>query len=224
MKKSILILTVVSLPVFSKPFSLLSGSEVDTKGQSYSYLGLTGEKALNRKFSILGKVWGDYLVYKFEQNNTQIKAEAPALQISGGIKRKFEFWSLSLWAGWERRDTSVRPEVQGVEVKGVKDSLLLQLEVFGSVKGNFYTSLITSFSSATSYLWSRARIKKSFLREKLKAGVEVIGQGNKDYRAVQSGVIMEVLLGRLVLTLRGGYKNSSNGNSPYTGIEVYAGF
>ncbi len=224
MNRLISALLTLSFSAFSQPFSFLSGSEADTKGQSYSYIGFIAEKSVSSNTSILGKVWGDYLIYKFEQGNVNVRAEAPAFQVSGGVKRRYDVWSISLWAGWERRDTKVSPEVPGIEVKGIKDSLVLQLELFGKLGRNFSTSFITSFSSATSYLWSRARLKRSVLGGRFHLGAELIGQGNKDYRAVQSGVLLETSLGRAALGVRGGYKNSSKGDSPYAGVELYIGF
>lgn len=208
---------------YAQSLSFLSGSEADTKGQSYSYVGLMAEKSVNSKTSLLAKFWGDYLVYKFEQNGTNVRAEAPAFQLSGGVKRRYNAWSFTLWAGWERRDTDVSPDVPGVEVKGTKDSLLAQIEAYGNLGKGYGADFIASYSSSTSYLWSRARLKKE-LNRSLNVGGEVVGQGNKDYSAVQSGLIVELKFYGLSLGFRGGYKNSSKGDSAYTGVELYWGF
>ncbi|WP_457600887.1 cellulose biosynthesis protein BcsS [Hydrogenivirga sp.] len=207
----------------SAEYGLLGGSETDTKGQSYSYAGFIGEKRIDERNSLMGKVWVDYLTYKFEQDGTEVKAKAPAAQLSLGLKHRFVKLSTTLWLGWERRDTDVNPDLTGVEVKGVKDSLLIQLEVDGWFNGT-NASFITSYSSATSYLWARGRLKHTFFSPNTRLGVELIGHGNQDYRAVQSGAIGEYSYGRLTAGIHGGYKNSTTGNSLYVGVEVFVGF
>ncbi len=215
---------LVSTTVLSAEFSLLSGSEIDTRSQSYSYIGSLVEQKMNSRGSLLGKAWIDYLTYKFEQGSVEVEAEAPAFQLSAGYRYYFPRWSLTGWLGWERRDTSVSPDTGGIEVKGVEDSLLLQVEVDSWFNNGTNASFITSYSSATSYLWARGRLKKKALSENTRLGVELIGHGNEDYRAVQTGVIGEYYTNRFSAGLRGGYKNSSKGNSLYVGFEVYLGF
>ncbi len=218
---AMLLTTTSALPV---ELSLLGGSEVDTEEQSYSYLGLLGEERLNGSDSIMGKAWIDYLTYRFEQGNTEVKAKAPALQLSLGYRRYFSGWNVTGWLGWERRNTNVNPDVSGVEVKGLKDSLLLQFEVNSQLNSSTNASFIASYSSATSYLWARGRFKRSVFSEKTRLGVELIGHGNEDYRAVQAGLLGEYSVGKFTGGVRGGYKNSSKGNSLYVGFEVYLGF
>ncbi len=215
---------ITSMEVFSVQFSLLGGSEADTKGQSYSYVGFIGEKSLSSDTSLLGKLWVDYLVYKFRQDSENIRAQAPAFQLAGGLKRAYNGWSISLWTGWERRDTNLSPDRKDVKVRGVKDGLVLQFELDGWFENETNVNFITSYSSSTSYLWARGRIKKGVFYKGLRLGLEVIGQGNKDYRAVQSGALMEISTGSYSVGVKGGYKNSSKGDGFYTGVEVYVSF
>ncbi len=205
-------------------FDLLGGGELDSRNQSYSYLGLVISKPVGGDSSALFRLWTDYLTYRFPQAGETVRAEAPAFHLAVGAGRSFGAWRFSLWSGWERRDTRVRPDLPGVEVKGVTDSLILQFEAYGGFGNGTDVSFITSYSSGTSYLWSRARVKRRISERGLSLGLEVLGHGNEDYRAFQSGPLIEVPVARLYLTLRGGLKNSSQGSGFYGGIELYSGF
>jgi len=205
-------------------FDLLGGGEIDSRDQSYSYLGLVISGSVDGGNRVLLRLWTDYLTYRFPHAGETVRAEAPAFHIALGAGRGFGTWSFSLWSGWERRNTRVRPDVPGVEVKGVTDSLILQFEAYGSFGSGTNVSFITSYSSGTSYLWSRARGKKRISGGGFSLGWEVLGHGNEDYRAFQSGPLVEIPVAGLFLTLRGGLKNSSQGGGFYGGIELYSGF
>jgi len=174
-------------------FDLLGGGEIDSRDQSYSYLGLVISGSVDGGNRVLLRLWTDYL-----------KRSGRRLLLS--ILRT---WSFSLWSGWERRNTRVRPDVPGVEVKGVTDSLILQFEAYGSFGSGTNVSFITSYSSGTSYLWSRARGKKRISGGGFSLGWEVLGHGNEDYRAFQSGPLVEIPVAGLCF---------------YGGIELYSGF
>jgi len=132
--------------------SLLAGSEIDSRDQSYSYLGFVGGKSLSERTRVLLKLWADYLTYSFPYGEQRVKAEAPAFQLAAGVGRTYGTWSFSLWSGWERRNTEVNPDLPGVRVKGVKDSLILQLEAYGRFENGTHTGFIVSYSSGTSSL------------------------------------------------------------------------
>jgi len=224
MRKIITAIALSVSSVFSADISLLGGSEADTDSQTYSYIGVIGQQGIGEGKALMGKLWIDYLTYSFEHNGRNVDAKAPAFQVSAGFKRTYENWNLTLWLGWERRDTDVDPSLPGVKVKGTKDSVVPQLELFISLNGRTSTEFIVSYSSATSYIWSRARVKRQIINRDLYLGVELLGHGNYDYKAVQSGILAEYRFGKNAFGVRGGYKNSSKGNSAYAGVELYLGF
>ncbi len=222
---SLAILLLCSCALASPPaVSFLAGGEADTEKQSYSYAGLVLSRTLKAETYALFKVWGDYLTYRFPHGNTTIRADAPAFQLSAGLGRDYGPWSLTLWSGWERRDTRVKPDTENVEVRGVRDSLVLQFEAYGGFRNGARISFITSYSSGTSYLWSRARLKKALGDRRVSLGLEILGHGNEDYRAFQSGLLLEIQIAKAYVLLKGGSKNSSQGNSLYGGAELYLGF
>ncbi len=200
----------------------LTGSEIDTKSQSYTYFGLVGEKALGSRDALRGRIWADYLTYKFYSGNEKVKAEAPAFHLAVGYRRSFGSAVLGGWVGWEQRNTDLSPDVRDVQVRGVQNSLLLQVDLFGKVNDKTETSFIVSFSTATSYLWARGRIHRIFGSGLY--GLELIGQGNEDYRAVQSGIYGGYRLGSVNFILKGGYKDSSSGDGLYGGAELFVAF
>jgi hypothetical protein len=49
--------------------------------------------------------------------------------------------------------------------------------------------------------------------------------GNGDYRAIQTGPILEILIGKVFFLVRGGYQNSTSfHNGGYGGAEIYFPF
>jgi hypothetical protein len=214
-------------------FSLLFGGEADTKGQSYVYAGVIGESPLQEKLSLMYKLWLDHLTYEFEKDNDTIKAKAPAFQPALGLKFLDSGCSTTLWVGWEHRNTNIKPVRENVEVRGVTDSLVLQFEFNKWTEKSTNFNIIASYSTENSYVWTRGRIKQELSSYPLgrdlplRIGLEVVGQGNKDYSAFQVGPLLEIysLEKNASFAIRGGYKrSSSNDNSAYGGIELFFGF
>ncbi|MEW6740378.1 MAG: cellulose biosynthesis protein BcsS [Nitrospirota bacterium] len=214
-------------------FSLLFGGEADTEGQSYIYAGVIGESPLQKKLSLMYKLWLDHLTYEFEKDNDTIKAKAPAFQPALGLKFLDSGCSTTLWVGWEHRNTNIKPVRENVEVRGVTDSLVLQFEFNKWTEKSTNFNIIASYSTENSYVWTRGRIKQELSSYPLgrdlplRIGLEVVGQGNKDYSAFQVGPLLEIysLEKNASFAIRGGYKrSSSNDNSAYGGIELFFGF
>ena len=216
-------------PVFASPVSLLLGGEADTEDQAYYYTGIVGEKRVGEGVSVMGRLWLDYLTYRFEKDSDIIKAKAPAFQPAVGVKFFGDDWYSTFWAGWVRRNTTISPFRNDVEVKGVTDSLLLQVELDKWTRTSTNLSLIASYSTSDSSVWGRVRAKQEVLPGgvPLRLGLEFIGQGNRDYNAFQVGPVVELctLSRNASVAFHGGYKNSSGiSNSAYGGIELYYGF
>jgi hypothetical protein len=235
--KTALLGVVVSLLLLpavcgAQSFSLLFGGEVDTKSQSYLYTGIVVEVPAGQNMSFMGRVWFDHLTYKFEKDVDTIRAKAPAFQPAVGLKFFGSGWSSTFWAGWEHRNTNIKPFREDVEVRGASDSLVVQVELdrWTAAKTNF--GLIASYSTDTRYIWARGRIKQELSSYPLgqdlplRIGIDIIGQGNKDYSAFQIGPLFEVfsIARNASVLIKGGYKNSSVDDSFYGGIEFYFGF
>lgn len=214
-------------------YSLLLGGEADTKNQSYLYTGIIGERPIKQNLSILGRLWFDHLRYRFEKGDDTIRANAPAFQTSLGVKFSESDWSTVLWAGWEHRNTSIKPFKEDIEVKGVTDSLIVQVEFDKWPRAATNLNLITSYSTTNNYIWARGRVKQKLSSNSvgrdipLRVGFEVIGQGNDDYSALQFGPLAEIYSTseKFSFLIHGGYKKSSSiHSSAYGGIELYFGF
>ena len=227
---SICAVVLLSAPaVMASPFSLLLGGEADTEEQAYYYAGIVGEKRMGDNVSLMGRLWLDYLTYRFEKDSDIIKAKAPAVQPALGVKFFGDGWYTTLWAGWGHRNTVISPFRDDVKVKGVSDSLLLQVELDKWTKTSTNLSLIASYSTNDSYIWGRGRVKQEILPGgiPLRIGLELIGQGNRDYNALQVGPVVEIctLSRNASIALHGGYKYSSSiSDSAYGGCELYYGF
>jgi hypothetical protein len=236
-RKALFIFVFATFVLFSSDsraasFSLLFGGEADTEGQSYVYAGVIGESPLQKKLSLMYKLWLDHLTYEFEKDNDTIKAKAPAFQPAIGLKFSGTKSSTTLWAGWEHRNTTIKPFREDVEVRGVTDSLVLQFEFDKWTEKLTNFNIIASYSTENSYVWTRGRIKQELSSYPigrdlpLRIGLEAVGQGNKDYSAFQVGPLLEIfsLKKNASFLIRGGYKRSSVNSSAYGGIELYFGF
>ncbi len=230
------IITAISLLVllFPRPASATSygvaaGTEMDTDSSGYSYLGFVAEKPVSKDISIMGRLWLDYLRYSFDQGSGRTYASAPGIQPALGIKKYFSLgFSGSIYAGWESRNTSVRGVVNGVSVKGVTNSAVLQGELDKWIKNN-NINFGVSYSTGTGFIWSRLRLKKGVSGGLLpiRLGLEFIGMGNSDYKAFEAGPLVEFYWpgANASVIFDGGYKNSSSmDNGAYGGIELYRGF
>jgi hypothetical protein len=225
-------LFLLSAVCSAQSFSLLIGGEASTKSHSYLYTGIVIEVPTGQNMSFMGRVWLDHLTYEFEKDADTIRAKAPAFQPAAGLKFFGSGWANTFWAGWEIRNTNIKPFREDVDVRGVADSLILQVEIdrWTLSKTNF--SLIASYSIENRYIWARGRIKQELFSYPLgqdmplRVGMDIIGQGNKDYSAFQIGPLFEVssIAWNTSVLIKGGYKNSSVDNSFYGGVEFYFGF
>lgn len=214
-------------------YSVFIGGKTDTENQGYLYTGIIVEEPVRQNLSIMGKFVVDYLTYKFETGSEIIKAKAPAFQPAIGVKFSGQDWSTTFWAGWEHRNTKIKPFREDVEVRGTTDSLVLQAELDRWIKAMTNLNFIVSYSTKNSYIWSRGRLKQELSSYPLgrdlplRVGLEVIGQRDKDYSAFQVGPLVEIYSPskKISFLIHGGYKNSSGvPNSAYGGIELSFGF
>jgi len=228
------VVSLFLLPAVSgaQSFSFLMGGEADTKSQSYLYTGIVIEVPATQNISYMGRVWFDHLTYKFEKDKDTIKAKAPAFQPALGLKFFGSGWSSTFWAGWEHRNTTIKPFREDVDVRGVSDSLVVQVELDRWTASKTNLGLIASYSTANKYIWARGRVKQElssypFGRDMpLRIGIDIVGLGNKDYSAFQIGPLFEIfnIARNASVLIKGGYKNSSVDESFYGGIELYFGF
>lgn len=206
------------------------GSELDAKGQSFSYLGVSAAAPIDQSFSLIGRVFTAYLRYKFESANMELTADVPMVIPAVGIRYKKDSLSLTGAAGLDLRRVE-KERVDGGKDRESKTGLSLQgeFDIWGDDMKNL--NLLASYSTIDDFYWLRGRTKKKVYEfgkgMPFLFGVEAAGMGNSDFSASQIGVVGEVLntATSLSILVKGGYKETTSfGGSGYTGIELYYRF
>jgi len=216
----------------------IAGWEGDSYVQGYGFAGLGWLVPAGAKFVVPVRVFGSYLYYDFESSGATTEVRSPGLTLMSGIRLPGTRGSLTLLGGAEVRrehrttDTGTpSPEdktTSGIVLQGDGD------RAFGRRWRGY---LFANYGGASRYLYGRTALRYQATNLEWKrpvsffVGLEGIGQGNDESRAVQDGAFVEWSLvpRNLSLILRGGYKeNWSPGESHrrggYFGFSVYHRF
>lgn len=211
-------------------YGLIGGSEIDSEGQSFSYLGAGAERTLDSRYSLTGKVFTGYLKYKFDSNGKTLKAEVPIVTPSIGLKYQKEGLAVAGSLGVDFRKSGKETVTGGTETNS-RTGAAVQAEAYMWWPEKYSAELIANYSTIDSFFWMRGRVKKGVYAvgkdTDLKIGGEVAGMGNSDFSAGQAGALMEFFnnTANLSALFKAGYKNSSASNGAlYGGFEVFYGF
>lgn len=232
-KSTIALLCIVALLPVSKCSSgeitteVMAGSEVDSKDQGFSYLGMVIGKPVNTEYAVIGRIFSGYLKYNFESAGKTLSAEVPILTPSIGIRTKRNDITLTGYAGLDMRRTN-RETISGGEEHTDATGISIQGEMDMWGQGLRNLNIIANYSSIDSFFWGRVRAKKGVSEigshSNLLLGAEFVGMGNDDFTAAQAGFLLELSSSspNLSLLLKGGYKYTSTYNdSIYGGLEFY---
>lgn len=222
-----LVLTVVPAP--SEAGDLFTGFHIDNEEQYFSYLGVRMPvRRLSEKTNLFAQALMAGFGYKFKDNGQLLDANVQFIVPAMGLSHALGGWTFSGQAGPQFRRTEQ-------EQRNASASIVSQIGVYGQVeafywheKGNFHA--IGSYTDIDKFFWGRLRGKLlAYKAEKgcctAYAGWDVEGMQNADFRAVRTGPVVELPIGKVFLLLRGGYQNSSSFHSGgYGGFELYYGF
>lgn len=222
-----LILTV--LPASSEAGDLFTGFQIDNEEQYFSYLGVrTPVLQMSGGTNLFVQALMAGLGYKFKDNGQLLDANVQFIVPALGISQTLGGWNLSAQVGPQFRRTEQ-------EQLNASASIVNQIGVYGQVeafywheKGNFHA--IGSYADLDKFYWSRLRGK--LLAHKSDKGCcttyvgwDAEAMQNADFRAVRTGPLVEIPIGKVFLLFRGGYQNSNTFHSGgYGGFEVYFGF
>ncbi|HSA61301.1 MAG TPA: cellulose biosynthesis protein BcsS [Nitrospiraceae bacterium] len=222
-----LILTV--LPASSEAGDLFTGFQIDNEEQYFSYLGVrTPVLQMSGGTNLFVQALMAGLGYKFKDNGQLLDANVQFIVPALGISQTLGGWTLSAQAGPQFRRTEQ-------EQLNTSTSIVNQIGVYGQAeafywheKGSFHA--IGSYADLDKFYWSRLRGK--LLAHKSDKGCcttyvgwDAEAMQNADFRAVRTGPLVEIPIGKVFLLFRGGYQNSNTFHSGgYGGFEVYFGF
>ncbi|OOG28113.1 hypothetical protein B1C78_02005 [Thioalkalivibrio denitrificans] len=167
----------------------LAGTEL-APGSSYSYAGLLmpafgghlGEGFIQR-------YWVDYLTYRYDSDGRRIEAEGLGAEAALGYVTPVGSGQLSTTMGILYRDTTLSPDDPDSAARGAQWRLRAQVEYNQPVSESAELGLLGSYVFGQRGYWTRARLGMD-VGPGLRAGPELILQGDPDYRAVQYGAFL----------------------------------
>lgn len=222
-------LTLIAQPATSRAGDVFTGFQLDNKSQYFGYLGVrTPGLQMSGGTNLFAQVMTAALGYSFKTNGQLLDSNVQFVVPSLGISRNVGSWTLSALAG---------PQLRRIEEQrfNASPSIDHQIGAYGQLEAMYWhekgsVHAIASYADLDNFFWSRLRGKllayapdKSCC--KTYVGWDVAAMGNADFKAVQTGPLVEVPIGKVFLLAKGGYQNSSSFHSgAYGGFEIYFPF
>jgi hypothetical protein len=132
---------------------------------------------------------------------------------------------LKFFAGVEGEDQDISPRDPENSVQGTALGARFVAESWYEISARWFTSLDASYGTAFQQYWSRARLGYR-LRPRLALGLEGGALGNEEYDAGRGGGFARLDVGKLEVTLAGGFSGNYLEDKPsgYVSLGVYRAF
>jgi hypothetical protein len=223
------VLILIAQAATSRAGDVFTGFQMDNKSQYFTYLGVrTPFLKTSGGSDLFVQAMTAGLGYSFKTNGQLLDANVQFIVPSLGITKTVGGWALSALAGPQMR----RIEEQRLNASNTttyQAGFYGQLEAFyWQEKWNLHA--IGSYADLDNFFWSRLRGKGLVYKPEESccatyAGWDVTGMGNADFRAVMTGPVAEVQIGKVALLVRGGYQNNTTFHSgTYGGVDIYFPF
>ncbi|MDX2251772.1 MAG: cellulose biosynthesis protein BcsS [Nitrospira sp.] len=222
-----LVLTV--LPGRTWAGDVFTGFQIDNKRQYFGYVGVrTPILQMSGGTTLFAQAMTAGLGYSFRSGTRLLDANVQFVVPSVGISQSLGRWTFLALGG---------PQLRRIEEDRLNTSAKVdhQIGAFGQIeafywheKGNLHA--IGSYADLDNFFWSRLRGKLLIHKSEkgccpLYAGWDIAGMGNGDFRAVQTGPVVEISVGKVAFLAKGGYQHSTSFHSGgYGGIEAYFPF
>jgi len=222
-------LVLLAQPATSQAGDTFTGFQIDNKSQYFGYLGVRMPVLqMSGGTNLFAQVMTAGLGYSFKTNGQLLDANVQFVVPSLGISQNVGGWTLSALAG---------PQLRRIEEQRLNTSPSIenQIGAYGQLeamywqeKGSFHA--IASYADLDKFFWGRLR-GKLLVHTSDKGccttyvGWDVAAMQNDDFRAVQSGPLVEVPIGKVFLLAKTGYQYSSSFHTGvYGGVEIYFPF
>lgn len=222
-------LILTASPAVSQAGDVFTGFQIDNKSQYFGYLGMhTPLLQMSGGTTLFVQVMTAGLGYSSKVNGQILDSNVQFVVPSLGISQTVGNWTLSALAG---------PQLRRIEDQRLNASASIdhqagaygQLEaLYWHATGSFHA--IASYADLDKFFWSRLRGKRlAYQTDKgcctTYVGWDVAAMGNADFKAVLTGPLVEVPIGKVFLLAKGGYQNSSSFHGgTYGGFEIYFPF
>ena len=222
-------LVLVIIPSRTQAGDVFTGFQIDNKSQYFGYLGVrTPALLMSGGTTLFAQAMTAGLGYSFKSNGQLLDANVQFVVPSLGISRSLGRWAFLALAG---------PQLRRIEEDRLSTSSRVdhQIGFFGQIEGLYWHEkgslhAIGSYADLDNFFWGRLRGKLLTYKSDrgccpLYSGWDIAGMGNGGFRAIQTGPILEVPIGKVFFLVRGGYQNSTSfHNGGYGGAEIYFPF
>lgn len=228
---SFLLATLVLAIIPSRTLAgdVFAGFQIDNKSQYFGYLGVrTPVLLMSGGTTLFAQAMTAGLGYSFRSNGQVLDTNVQFVVPSFGISQSLGRWTFLALAG---------PQLRRIEEDrlSTRSSVDHQVGFFGQIEGLYWHEkgslhAIGSYADLDNFFWGRLRGKLLTYRSEkgccpLYTGWDIAGMGNGEFRAIQTGPILEVPIRKVFFLVRGGYQNSTSFHSGgYGGAEVYFPF
>lgn len=222
-------LVLTAVPTTGHAGDMFAGFQIDNTNQYFGYLGV--RTPLLRTLGgpdLFVQAMTASLGYSAKSQGRLLDAHVQFLVPALGLTQSLGGWTVSALAG---------PQLRRIDEERLHASASInhQVGAFGQVDALYWhekgsVHVIGSYADLDNFFWSRVRGKLlTYKSDKgcctTYIGWDVAGMGNADFRAVQTGPLVEVPIGKVFLLFKGGYQNSNSFHSGgYGGVDVYFAF
>ncbi|MDE2089420.1 MAG: glycosyltransferase [Gammaproteobacteria bacterium] len=167
----------------------LGGVQVGGQGSAYVYTGLLAPlpgSTLSQGF--VQRYWIDGVRYRYSGAPGTIQATAPGAEVALGYTHATAQGYYGLYLGVGYRDTRLSPDDPSASVRGGQWSLDPQVQVEQALAPDWKVNGIASYAFGPQSYWLRGRLLRAAWGRHW-FGPELIVEGNKDYHALQVGLV-----------------------------------
>ncbi|WP_316157610.1 cellulose biosynthesis protein BcsS [Cupriavidus sp. BIC8F] len=206
------------------PPLLFAGASVAERGERYEYLGLASA-FLPAQYLTQRLMLSDYQ-YGYQSAGTDVVVRGHAVEAALGIKSASEAGWIEASAGLRYRHNEVHPPGVDVRAEGHRFGLVLGVQGEWQFAQRWAFNGIGTYAIGPASFWARGRLLRR-IAGSVSLGLEAVGHGDPDYRAVQGGVVLTGI--KVTETLKLGVysgvkKTSGQARSFYGGLELSKAF
>lgn len=221
------LLAVLLMPgtVFGDDRLLLAGGEAGAESY-YSYVGVVlpgpGREAGR---GLLQRYWLDAYGYEYEAGATNIEADAYGMEAALGYGASSAQGWASAYVGLRYTDTDLDPDDPFAEARGSQAGVKVDVQGERELAPGWRGNAIASWASQQRSYWTRGRLMRA-ISPSQSAGAEIVFGGNDESRSTSLGLVFVIQPASVPWSvgLKAGYRDESDNDGAYAGIELGYGF
>jgi hypothetical protein len=207
----------------------LTGLESGSRHDTYAFVGAVAPLAPD---ATLGKgwvqrYWLDWLEYRFDSNSEEVRARAPGASAMLGYQASDPLGFVAAYAGLGYRNTKLKPDQPDAETRGGQTALQLLGEVDHRITSDCRLTGAVQLSLGPDSYWTRIKFLNKPSTVAFWHGVEVVFQGDPDYRTFKAGFVLDewgVGRGLAANFKLGASRTKGLKTGAYAGIELVGSF